>query len=438
MRSACLAIFFALTYPVVAEIHADFTVSSGGEPLGAFRVRLDFEKAPRTCANFIGLATGERPWVDLSSNRIVANKPFYDGLIFHRLIHNFMIQGGSSNGQGTAGAGYVIQDEFHPDLRHSGRYVLSMAKANFPGTGNSQFFITLEAASHLDDKHSVFGEVIEGREIIDGFSDAELFPTDRSVAGTPANDTDYFDRPVSEIRIDSVVISGESLADFDIHDPALELPSFSDARPLPIRNQAASSFTTVFERKARHDYLYSYSLDLDKWIWLEGARNFLSIDAETEYDLTVTGVTFDRFFAMVGAVDYSFLENPDVSLFGAGSEITFTNRGGESLTLFPDGEGGGTWIDSHEGSGAINEFTVTDKSPVGRFPNSEATQAHLLPLLGLNFILDDPGGLVNRERHQLSLDFREPHSGWIDGLAGTVEGHSVVSFLHAFTVVPAP
>lgn len=106
--------FKAAVLPLTGQIYADFTVSSGDTEIGTFRARLDYDKAPRTCANFIGLATGERPWVDVTTNRIAEGTPFYDGLIFHRLIHNFVIQGGSSNGSGTAGSGYVIQDEFHP------------------------------------------------------------------------------------------------------------------------------------------------------------------------------------------------------------------------------------------------------------------------------------------------------------------------------------
>jgi peptidyl-prolyl cis-trans isomerase A (cyclophilin A) len=436
-------IFLALAaavLPARSQIHADFTISSGGDAIGTFRARLDYDKAPRTCANFIGLASGQRPWVDVTTNRIVTDTPYYDGLIFHRLIHDFVIQGGSSNGVGTAGSGYVIQDEFHPDLRHSGRYFLSMAKANEPGTGNSQFFITLEEASFLDDKHSVFGEVIDGREIIDQFADPNLFPTDRSIAGAPASDPNFSDRPETEIVIESIAISGPDLASFDIHDPALELPTFADARPRASRDAAAETFTTTYPRKARHDYLYAYSFDLQDWLLLPDASNLLSLDAEPDSDFTVTGASFDRLFARIGAVDYSFLENPSADALGAGSQLTFTSRSGITLTLQPDGADGGTWSDSNGSSGELAQFSVTDAAPAtgGNF-SSRGTQARFIPLLNLNFTLDAPGGPAERTGHQMTLDFRTATSGWSDGRASN-EGPApaTLPFLHAFTLSPAP
>jgi len=154
MRFLLLLLFPAALH---AQIYADFNVSRGGTSLGTFRVLLEHTKAPRTCANFIGLASGQRPWVDVTNGAVRTNKPYYNGLTFHRLIHNFVIQGGSPNGQGTDGPGYTILDEYEPTLRHSSHYVLSMAKSGFPNTGGSQFFITLAATPSLNDKHSVFG-----------------------------------------------------------------------------------------------------------------------------------------------------------------------------------------------------------------------------------------------------------------------------------------
>lgn len=402
----------AVSLPVQAQIYADFAVSAGGSSLGNFRARLDYDKAPRTCANFIGLASGARPWVDVTTNRIVTNQPFYNGRIFHRLIHNFMIQGGSSDGQGSEGSGYVIQDEFHADLRHSGRYMLSMAKTNLPGTGNSQFFITLAAANHLNDKHSVFGEVIEGRSIIDNFANPALFPTGAN------------DRPLTEISIDSVTISGPSLASFNIHDPALELPAFKAVRPIPSRN-STTSFTTTFDREPGHDYLYAYSLDLASWVPF---LNILSVDSEAGYPFTVSGVTFDRFFVNLSAVDYSFLQNPTSASIPAGWSIVFTTRAGATFTLTPNGSGGGTWAYSAGGSGSFSGWTISDMAPASGAFSSTSTQAYFIPLLELNFTLDAPGGPANRQVHQLVLDFREPQAGWSDG----------TSFLHAFTIQPPP
>ncbi len=422
MKAQFTAIFLALAAPCHSQIFADVAVSQGTNSLGTFRILLAHDKAPRTCANFIGLATGQRPWIREGSFRLVENTPFYNGRIFHRLIHNFMIQGGSSDGVGSAGSGYVIQDEFHPDLRHSGRYMVSMAKTNVPGTGNSQFFITLQAASHLDDKHSVFGEVIAGRGIIDSFANATLFPTNSS------------DRPLSEIRIDSVTISGPSLASFDIHDPALELPRFESVRCLPSRNTGAGSFAITFDRAAQRDYLYAYSFDLSAWTPF---RHILSLEPESDYIFDLTGVTFDRFFTSLQAIDYSFLINPTPASIPAGASLRFTTRSGEILTLVPNGSGGGTWSYSLGGSGTVSSLSISDVAPAAGDFATTNNQAHLIPLMEIQFILNTPGGPANRSHHSMILDFRTADSGWSDGYGASIlnpNSPDRVNFLHAFHI----
>ena len=119
-------------------------------PRGTIKLELFADKVPNTVANFEKLA----------------NSKFYDGLTFHRVISDFMIQGGCPYGTGTGGPGYQFDDEFHPDLRHDGPGVLSMANAG-PNTNGSQFFITHVACPWLDGKHSVFGRVIEGQDVVD-------------------------------------------------------------------------------------------------------------------------------------------------------------------------------------------------------------------------------------------------------------------------------
>jgi peptidyl-prolyl cis-trans isomerase A (cyclophilin A) len=166
-------------------LHAHFTTSEG-----SFTVRLFDEQAPKTVANFVGLAEGSKEFVDPKTGQ-KTTRPFYNGLIFHRVIEGFMIQGGDPLGTGTGGPGYKFGDEFHPSLRHDKAGVLSMANAG-PGTNGSQFFITLAATPWLDNRHSVFGEVVEGIDVIE------------KIGSTPTSKPG--DRPLKPIVVESVEI----------------------------------------------------------------------------------------------------------------------------------------------------------------------------------------------------------------------------------------
>jgi peptidyl-prolyl cis-trans isomerase A (cyclophilin A) len=167
-------------------VQAHFETSDGN-----FTVRLFEEEAPNTVANFVELVEGTKEWTDPRSGSKV-KKPYYNGLIFHRVIDGFMIQGGDPLGTGTGGPGYKFADEFSPKLRHDKPGLLSMANAG-PNTNGGQFFITLVPTPWLDNRHSIFGEVIEGMDVV------------QKIGKTPTSKPG--DRPLKPITIRTVAIS---------------------------------------------------------------------------------------------------------------------------------------------------------------------------------------------------------------------------------------
>ncbi len=132
--------------------------------MGTIICRLFPDKAPLTVSNFIGLAEGTKEWTDPKTGKLV-KKRFYDGLTFHRVIPDFMIQGGCPLGTGTGGPGYKFKDEFHPSLRFDRPGLLAMANAG-PGTNGSQFFITEKETPWLNNRHTIFGEVVKGLDVV--------------------------------------------------------------------------------------------------------------------------------------------------------------------------------------------------------------------------------------------------------------------------------
>lgn len=155
-----------------AGTYAIFETSQGN-----IVIRLLEKEAPKTVENFVGLAEGIKEFTNEKTGK-KEKRNFYDGLSFHRVIPQFMIQGGCPEGTGRGGPGYKFADEFHPSLKHSTPGKLSMANAG-PGTNGSQFFITVAATPWLDNKHTIFGEVVEGQDVADKISNAPRDGSDR-------------------------------------------------------------------------------------------------------------------------------------------------------------------------------------------------------------------------------------------------------------------
>ena len=158
---------------------------------GTIVIRLFPDHAPETVRNFVDLVQGAREWTDPRTGSTTTGR-LYDGTVFHRVIPNFMIQGGDPLGTGTGGPGYQFADEFHPELQFDRPYLLAMANAG-PGTNGSQFFITTVPTPHLNRRHTIFGEVIEGQDVVDQISHTA---------------TDSRDRPVKDVVLESVEIEG--------------------------------------------------------------------------------------------------------------------------------------------------------------------------------------------------------------------------------------
>ncbi|MEM7589081.1 MAG: peptidylprolyl isomerase [Myxococcota bacterium] len=160
-------------------------------------VQLHWQKAPLTCLNFVALAKGSRPWTDPVTGES-RPRPLYAQVPFHRVIPDFMIQGGDPMGNGMGGPGYSFPDEFHPQLRHDAEGILSMANAG-PNSNGSQFFITVTATPHLDNRHAVFGKVVQGMDVVH-----DIVQLPRDVRDRPLEEV-----MLTKVKVKRVVSSGK-------------------------------------------------------------------------------------------------------------------------------------------------------------------------------------------------------------------------------------
>jgi cyclophilin family peptidyl-prolyl cis-trans isomerase len=359
-----LGLILACTLRLAAQtdgIFADFRTS-----MGSFTCRLDYAVAPKAVANFIGLATGQRSWLDLNTGLVKTN-PFYNGLIFHRVIKGFMNQGGSPNGQGTDGPGYVFTDEFSPTALHDAAGVLSMANSGTDSNG-AQFFVTAAATPWLNDVHTVFGRVVGGLDVVMNIN---------GVATTS-------DRPRTNVVLEAVGIRriGTAAQAFDIH--AQGLPTLSNPAFAATLNDTNANL--LIGRGPRVDTRLYSSTNLTTW----RARELgITLDSPLVGGVSTTATNETEFFR-VAQVQYAESTLAPPNVVGRTLTIQFSNGAGTVNIQF-NGQGGGTYSYSlsNPPNGTLKSYTWTQEAYVGRLWPIE--YSNLVPMtLRLNF-----GSLTN-------------------------------------------
>jgi cyclophilin family peptidyl-prolyl cis-trans isomerase len=323
-------------------LYADFATTSGN-----FTCRLDFEKVPRTVANFVGLAAGERAWLEANTG-LAKKSGFYDGLTFHRVVSGFVIQGGSPKGDGTDGPGYTFRDEFDPTLRHSKAGILSMANSG-PHSNGSQFFITLAPATHLDDVHSVFGEVTSGMEVVNAIGNVAV---------------DGNSKPLLPVIMNSVTIRrvGPAANAFDTANQGL--PTVGGAAPLLAKTGA--NFALQFTRALYSEYLLYDSSDLVTWSE-QRVGLYVTTPPSGVLDVTTSAVDQGAHFYRVPQIAYPGPLYTPPLLLGAQLHLTFST--GELLDLLFNNAGGGTsalTTSNGTSSGTITQYTWSQEAYRGQ------------------------------------------------------------------------
>jgi len=317
-------------------IYAEFNTS-----MGSFTCRLEYALAPKACANFIGLATGQRSWLDVDNGRIRTNL-FYNGLTFHRVITNFMNQAGSPNGQGSDNPGYAFEDEFNPSLRHDGFGVLSSANSG-PDSNGAQFFITVTNTSWLDNVHSVFGRLIGGSNVVYAIN---RVPT-------------VGNKPVTDVVIQSVDIRrvGTAATAFDLTAQGLPVVTNLSAKI----GRAGTNISLTFSNRLNVDNRIFTSSDLKSWTHGE-------LGIETALPVTNTiyaSGNSARQFYWLAQVSYPNTLFPPRNVLGRTVTVALTQGGTGSLVINFNNSGGGTY--SFNGSpGSVINYTWRQEPFNGR------------------------------------------------------------------------
>src|SRR6266853_680625 len=318
-------------------IFADFTTS-----MGSFTCRLEYAIAPKAVANFIGLATGQRPWLDLPTG-VARTNAFYNGLLFHRVVAGFIIQAGSPNGQGTDGPGYVFPDEISPSLRFTNTGILAMANTGTNSNG-SQFFITVTNTPYLNDGYTIFGELAGGTNVVIAISQV----------ATNANS-----KPLTNVVIENVLIRriGTAAQAFDIKTQ--NLPQVTTL-PLKIANSSGQISLSYSNRLYADNRLYN-STNLSDW-----SPQLLGIEISSPVTNTIYRPvdTPSRFFS-IAQVQYPSSTFAPKTVLGRQVILNFTAGAAGTITNNFDAAGGGTYsyhAGANNSQGTILAYSWTQEA----------------------------------------------------------------------------
>jgi cyclophilin family peptidyl-prolyl cis-trans isomerase len=342
-----------------AQIFADFTTSKG-----TFSCQLDFTNAPRCVANFVGLATGQRAWLDLNTGR-ARNDPFYDGVTFHRVITNFMVQAGSPNGLGTDGPGYAFPDEFNPALVFTNFGVLAMANSGTNSNG-AQFFVTVAPFTSGNNTYSIFGRLVAGSNTV---------YTINHVA------TDSNDKPLTNVVIQQVAIRrvGPAAEAFDIN--AYNLPLVSNP-PLQIAKGTGQMILTLTNR-IFSDNRWFVGTNLSSLApWKVTALGVEITNTPATTNVTNPSAFAQKFYRHAQVVYPSSTFAPK-NVYGKKLTMVFTQGGPATNVITFDSAGGGTYDFPPYPAGTLTGYVWTQDIYRGSF--QPITYSGLVPM---NFTLN--------------------------------------------------
>jgi cyclophilin family peptidyl-prolyl cis-trans isomerase len=314
-------------------LYADFQTS-----MGSFTCRLDYAVAPKAVANFIGLATGQRAWLNLTNGTAQTNA-FFEGITFHRVIANFMIQSGSPNGLGTDGPGYAFVDEFKDTARFNGFGVLAMANSG-PDSNGSQWFITVAPTPSLNDVHTIFGQVVGGSNVVYGIS---------RVA------TDANDKPKTNVVIQTVSIRrvGSNAQAFRIDDQGLPVVT---NQPMAITSASGGRWALNWSTNRQYaDNRIYFSTDLPQW---HEDRLGIELSAQVTNRVYRSNEVTQAYYRLA-QIQYAASTFAPKSLQGRLLTLNLRDvtQSIGTLKITFDASGGGTYTFTGQNPGTVTQYT---------------------------------------------------------------------------------